>query len=127
MPRSYFDPRQVGVKMSKNKLLYTKRANKRGHLRYGGLLTIIVKLSEGRKPVHEEWGNKPFMAQMRSGHIGVFVREDRGKLPIQQVWGLGVGGLFDTKAVMDATKAIINDKFLSRFMYWLEYFNNKAR
>jgi hypothetical protein len=126
---SYFDIKQIGrsirdlkIGTQKFKSVITKRGQ-----RYGGVVTALVKRSGGRKVVTGKYDNKPFIAQMKTGHIGVWVRKDKGRKPIEQLYGPGVGGLFGTLNVMDRTKKIINDKFAPRFSYWLNRYKGDTR
>ncbi|HVN96055.1 MAG TPA: phage tail protein [Syntrophorhabdaceae bacterium] len=126
---SYFDAKQVGVMIrnlkigaEKFKTVMTKNGR-----RFGGDVTALVKLASGRKIVQGKYGNKPFIAQMKTGHIGVWVRQGKERKPIEQLFGPGVGGLFGTKKVMDRTISIINEKFGSRFAYWFNRYNGDAR
>jgi hypothetical protein len=112
---SYFDVKQTGVVANKKGFRYTKRAKSLGSLRYGGAVTALVKLAGGRKIVTGKYDNKPFVAQMKSGHTGVWVRTGKGRHPIEQQYGPGVGGLFGSKAIMDRIKTIVVDKFRAEF------------
>lgn len=126
---SYFDVKQVArsirtlrIGAQKFKSIIAKRG-----ARYGGEVTALVKRAGGRKIVTGKYDNKPFIAQMKTGHIGVFVREGKERKPIEQLYGPGVGGLFGTKNVMDRTKKVINDKFASRFSYWFDRYRGQSR
>lgn len=114
---SYFDAKQSGVmtktmRIGSNKIraLVTKSGK-----RYGGAVTALVKRAGGRKIVSGKYDNKPFMAQTKSGHIGVFVRTGKGKRPIEQLIGPGIGGLFGSKAIMIRIKTKVIDTFRSEF------------
>lgn len=124
---SYFDARQTGVVANRKGFRYTRRAGKQGNLRYGGAVTALVKRAGGRKEVSGKYGNKPFIAKMKSGHTGVWVRQGKKPKPIEQLYGPGVGGLFGTKNVMDRTKKVINEKFKPRFDYWFSRYFREAR
>lgn len=114
---SYFDAKQAGVmaktlRIGSNKI--KSLVNKKGN-RYGGAVTALVKLAGGRKNVTGKYDNKPFLAQTKSGHIGVWVRKGKETKPIEQLIGPGVGGLFGSKIIMDRIKNYVNDKFRSEF------------
>ena len=126
---SYFDVKQIGrsirslmIGAQKFKSVVAKRGQ-----RYGGAVTALVKRSGGRKVVTGKYDNKPFIAQMKTGHIGVWVRRDKGRKPIEQLYGPGVGGLFGTSNVMEQTKKVINEKFAPRFSYWFNRYKGDAR
>lgn len=44
-----------------------------------------------------------FVARMRSGHLGVFVRDTRKRLPISELYSTRVLDLFDDQGMIDAT------------------------
>ncbi len=126
---SYFDAKQIGrairslrIGAQRIKTVLAKRGQ-----RYGGEVTALVKYVGGRKVVTGKYDNKPFIAQMKTGHIGVFVRQGKERKPIEQLYGPGVGGLFGTSSIMDRTKKVINEKFSSRFLYWLNRYRGNAR
>ena len=130
---SYFDAKQ------------TARGRNRG------AVTVKVKKSGGRKVVSPEYGNKPFIAQMPSGHVGVWVRGrtkrggftksekglygkhgDRyrkGKVrePLIQLFGPGVGGTFATKFIMDSTRERIAERFPVEFDRQLNWYLSRAK
>jgi hypothetical protein len=114
-----FSPRQSG-----RFIVYTGRGKeRRGHLgsRYGrgyaGPVTELVKRSEGRKMVQGKYGNKPFLAQMKNGHIGVFVRVPgtrmlgRKKEKIEQQLRVGVAWMFGSRRVMKGTMKKIESRW----------------
>lgn len=126
---SYFDVKQIGrsirslkIGAQKFKSVITKRGQ-----RYGGDVTALVKRSSGRKIVSGKYENKPFIAQVKTGHIGVWVRKGKDRKPIEQLYGPGVGGLFGTPNVMDRTKKMINDKFKPRFDYWFNRYRGDIK
>lgn len=130
MPLGYFDPKQAGYKLIKegagsvaSKYLYrTKR--KRGNV------TVKVKKGGGRKTVSAKYGNKPFIAVMKSGHIGVFVRTGqvrenpryRGDQAIEELYSVDVGGLFQSRRIMDEVKKYIADRWPNEFNHQLAYY-----
>ncbi|MBP7527129.1 MAG: phage tail protein [Syntrophorhabdaceae bacterium] len=117
-----FDAKQTGVKTAKGGFQYTKRATRSGWQRYGGDVTVRVKVSSGRKVVSGKYGNKPFIARMKSGHLGVWVRQSEERLPILQLFGPGVGGLFGSKRIMESTEKHINEIFPKEFHHNLDYY-----
>lgn len=119
---SAFDARQVGVRTANKGLQYTSRATRREWRQFGGDVTVKVKVAGGRKVVTGKYGTKPFMARMKSGHLGVWVRETRSRVPIRQLFGPGVGGLFGTRRIMEATQKHINDVFPKEFRHNLDYY-----
>jgi hypothetical protein len=120
---SYFDAKQAGVmaktmRIGSNKI---KALVTKGGKRYGGAVTALVKRAGGRKVITGKYGNKPFLAQTSSGHIGVYVRKpgtrmaNKKKEQIEQQIGPGIGGLFGSKAIMNRIKTTVINKFKTEF------------
>lgn len=123
MALSYFGPRQEGVRVSKKEgFRYTKRAKGSGNLKRGGAVTVMVKKGS-RKPVSGD--PKPFLTVFKSGHIAVVQREGKGRLPINQLLGPGVGGLFGSKLFMPRIIKFVNDKFEPIFKHELDWYLSK--
>jgi hypothetical protein len=122
---SYFKPKQEGVIANKNRFKYKGKSRARG-----GKVFVEVK---GRKEVSGVFGNKPFVARMKTTHIGVYVRvtgtrmRSKNKEQIQELFGPGVGGGFGSKKVMDIIQKVIRERFPLRFEYWLNRYRGDAR
>ncbi len=80
---SYFKPKQEGVIANKKRFKYKGKGRTRG-----GAVTVDIK---GRKQIGAKYGNMPFVARMKSGHVGVFVRRTKKRTPIESMFGPGVG------------------------------------
>ncbi len=88
-----------------------------------GDVTARVKTGSGAKIVPSKYGNRPFIATMRSGHRGVWVRTGkvrsspryRGDQALEQLMGPGVGGAFGSRRVMDALQAYVSKKLPAEF------------
>lgn len=124
---SYFDAKQEGqnirtLRIGKEKFKSVIRKTGR---RYGGKVTALVRKVGGRKEVVTD--PKTFIAQTKSGHIAVFQRIGKARLPLKELLGPGVGGLFGSKKIMDNTKKIINEKFKPRFDYWISYYLSRNK
>ena len=124
---SYFDAKQEGqstrtLRIGKEKFKSVIRKTGR---RYGGKVTALVRKVGGRKEVVTDPGS--FIAQTKSGHIAVFQRTGKTRLPLKELLGPGVGGLFGSKKIMDNTKRIINEKFKPRFEYWISYYLSRNK
>lgn len=122
---SYFGAKQEGVTASKKNFRYTKMAHRQGNLRRGGQVSVLVKKSGGRKTVNTNPG--AFMVRLKSGHVAVMQREESERYPIKQLYGPGVGLLFGSKKIIEATKALINKKFGPRFTYWLNRYKGEGK
>ncbi len=116
---SYFKPKQEGVIANKKRFKYKGKGRARG-----GAVTVDIR---GRKQVGEKYGNKPFIARMKTGHVGVFVRKGEERKPIESMFGPGVGGGFGSKKVMPIVQRLIKEKFPARFNYWLTRYRGEAR
>ena len=124
---AYFDAKQQGYKLigagaGKMKTTYLSRSGRKP-----GDVTVRVKRSSGRKVVGPKHGNKPFLAQMKSGHIGVFVRQGQSRKPIEQLLGPGVGGLFGSAKIMQAVKRRINELWSKEFSHQLDYYLKRSK
>jgi hypothetical protein len=137
---AYFDAKQAGVKLinagagkMRTKFLGATKRKKpnRGPVfipgvgwktvSFGGETTAITKISAGRKLVKSKYDHKPFMAQMKSGHIGVFERTGFEN-KIKERFGPGVGGLFGSSKIMQAVKKLVEDRFKGEFDHQLEHY-----
>jgi hypothetical protein len=122
MALSYFAPRQTGVQVSKKKgFRYTKK-NKTSGLRRGGTVTAEIRRGN-RKEIKSQ--PKPFLAILKSGHIAVMQRTSDQRIPLKQLLGPGVGGLFGSRLFMPRITAFVNEKFAPIFKHELEWQLNK--
>jgi hypothetical protein len=117
---SYFDAKQEGqsvrtLGIGKEKFKSVIRKTGR---RYGGKVTVLVRKIGGRKEVVTD--PRSFIAQTKSGHIAVFQRIGKARLPLKELFGPGVAGLFGNKKIFDNMNRIITEKFKSRFNYWID-------
>lgn len=120
---SYFGAKQVGVVTKKTGSYYNRRAIRdTSGKRRGGQVTVEVKRGS-RKVVSGE--PKRFMITTKAGHIGVFHRESSKRLPLNQEFGPGIGGLFGSKMIMPRVKSFINEKFIQIFQHELKWRSSK--
>lgn len=124
---AYFDAKQKGSKMigegaGKFRTKFLARTGKKL-----GDVTVKVKRGSGRKAVGPKYNNKPFLAQMKSGHIGVFVRKSKNRKPIEQLLGPGVGGLFGSAKIMQAVKRKIKELWAKEFKHQLDYYLRRVK
>lgn len=119
MALSYFGPKQTGVQVSKKAgFRYTKKAKGSDGRKRGGAVTVMVKRGN-RKEVD---GNpKPFLTILKSGHIAIMQRTGNKRLPVMQLLGPGIGGLFGSRLFMPRIEKFVNEKFkpiFTREMQW---------
>lgn len=76
---------------------YGARQNRKG---------VSVAVLKGRKTI-----TGAFLATMPSGHRGVFVRQGKGRLPIDQKFGPSVPDAFSNKVVQGALRRVIRERF----------------
>lgn len=124
---AYFDAKQKGLKVLSegSGKMRTKYLSRTGRNR--GDVTVKVKRSSGRKVVGPKYNNRPFLTQMKSGHIGVFVRQSKARKPIEQLLGPGVGGLFGSAKIMQAVKRRIKEQWEKEFSHQLKYQLDRVR
>jgi len=119
MALSYFGPRQSGVQVSKKKgFRYTRKAQASGGLKRGGTVTAEIRRGN-RKEIKGE--PKPFLTILKSGHIAVMQRTSDKRLPLKQLLGPGIGGLFGSRLFMPRITTFVNEKFAPIFQHELEW------
>ncbi len=120
---SYFDPKQEGKKIRGPKKARTLSNFIRGAYKPG---PVTVQVLFGvRKAVSPVAGRKVFLAQMRSGHIGVFVRKSGKRLGISQLFGPGVAGILQTRDFREKTEKFMASKFKEIFSHELKFYQSK--
>lgn len=124
---AYFDAKQQGFKLIGEGAgtMRTKYLSRTGRKR--GDVTVRVKRSSGRKVVGPKYSNRPFLAQMKSGHIGVFVRTGDARKPIEQMLGPGIGGLFGSRKIMQAVRQKINEVWSKELNHQLDYYLKRSQ
>lgn len=127
MALAYFDPRQAGKRIKYAGRGKERRGQLTSRRARGGDLSVLVKRGGGRKIVTGKYGNKPFLTQMKTGHIGVYVRTGSARKPIEQLLGPGVGGLFGSRRIMTAVTARINKYFGPEFKHQLDYYLGRLK
>ena len=122
---AYFGARQEGVKIDRKlkKVAYNKRSHRSGNLRYGGRVSVQVKRGAGQKFL--SGSPKPFMAILKSGHQAIFQRTGKGRLPVEPLFGPGVGGLFGSDRIRKEVGYFIDEKFEPIFLADLKWRQEK--
>lgn len=122
---SKFDARSVG----RSSLVRNGKGSQRSitGVMIKGDVTVKVKKGGPRRVVSSRYGNRPFVAQMKSGHVGVWVRKGKERKPIEQLYGPGVGGLFGSKRIMNGTIKAINDRFSPEFKRQLVFYLSRVK
>jgi hypothetical protein len=78
-------------------------------------VSVTIKRSSGRK----KFGGA-FIATMKNGHRGVFKRRTKSRLPIDEIFTIGVPYQFAARKTVDAMQRIVRDKFPERLLHELE-------
>lgn len=86
----------------------------------------VMVLKGQRKVVQPIDGRRAFIATMSSGHVGVFVRKGKSRLPIQELSSLSIPQMFGTKNVMGALTAFVNERLRPLLVHEIEFFRGKA-
>ncbi len=97
----------------------TKRT-KRGKYTPRGGISIAVRKDHARKKI-----KGAFVAQMRSGHIGVFRREKKRKLPIKELFGPSPVKMLDAEANYDALQQFSEKEMEKNIVHDANYFLRK--
>jgi hypothetical protein len=121
-----FSAKQAGVIANKKSFRYTRKASRTGaqsQLRHGGAVTVLVRLSSGRKEVHTV--PKAFIQQTRSGTQGVFMRKGKERTPLKFLYGPGVGKLLGTKNLSQKSREFAIRKFRELLPHELAFYLGK--
>lgn len=84
-------------------------------------VSFIVSRSKGRKVI-----SGAFIAKMKSGHTGVYLRKGKTRLPIDQRFGPDVKMLINTERMMKLHKVVINKTYPAYFKQELSYVLKKG-
>lgn len=127
IPLYYYDARQAGTRLigegaGKMRTKFLSRTGRRI-----GPVTVKVKRTGGRKIVSRDYGNKPFIAQMKGGGISVWVRQSNKRLPIEKMFGPGIGGLFGSRKIIQAVKQKINEIWSKELNHQLDYYLKRSQ
>jgi hypothetical protein len=57
---------------------------------------VSVKVKQQRKFIDEKDGKLPFVARMKSGHVGIFRRDEEYSLPIKELYGPSIPSMVGT-------------------------------
>ncbi len=69
-----------------------------------------------------------FIARMRSGHQGVFIRKGKKRLPIQELYSTRVSDVFNNTGFMPNLASFAQEKFTQHFAIDIRYyFKNSSR
>jgi hypothetical protein len=74
-------------------------------------ITVKVKKSGGRKLVRHA-----FIVTMPSGHVGVFTRDGRKRLPVSVHYGPGIPQLFYRKQTMSVMRRVHRQEMIKTFL-----------
>lgn len=88
------------------RLMRTKR--KRG--------AVTVAIKKGQKKTIKS----AFLAQMPSGHIGVFVRRGKKRLHIDEKYSIDVPSMLGSRKVFEKVRKLVRDKFSKIFKHELD-------
>lgn len=82
-------------------------------------VTVKVKKATGRSRLHHV-----FVARTPSGHVGLFERKGKGRLPIEQKYGPGIASMLGSK--VPEVRAAVEEAAPSVFAHELEHQIMKA-
>lgn len=82
---------------------------------------VSVKVKGTRKVVRGA-----FIATMRTGHRGVFVRTSGRRLPIRQLFALSLPVAFSQKQIVDALLSVASDRFAETLRQEIRFAQLKA-
>lgn len=123
---AWFSARQRGFKV----LRAGPKDSKERYLARGrgrpGAVTVLVKKGSGRKEVSSKFGQKPFMQVMPSGHLGVFERTGKERLPLKELYGPDIGGILQTKEISAGIVKAVLEKIKENFLRNLAFYMGRA-
>lgn len=73
---------------------------------------VSVRVGKTRKLI-----KSAFIATMKSGHKGVFIRTTKRSKPIKELWTIGIPEAFGAKPVINATTEKMEQSFYKRLEY----------
>ncbi len=83
---------------------------------------VVVQIKNNRTVLKHA-----FIARMRSGHQGVFIRKGNKRLPIQELYSTRVSDVFNNTGFMPNLASFAQEKFIQSFAHNLDYFFRKQR
>lgn len=91
-----------------------------------GDVTVRVLQASGRKVVKGSIGRRPFIATMKSGHVGVFVRTGGRRLPIRELFSVSLPQAFTQRAILAALRQVIAERFPVEMRRQTQYLLSKG-
>lgn len=124
MSLSYFGARQMGYSrtLSRGPNGLVSKGNRRARSRGPVQMGVSVQVLKGQPVVLR----RAFMAQMKSGHIGVFHRKGSGRGIIEKNV-ITIPSMVQNARVMPSVAARIQERIAVEFPRQLEYFMNRER
>lgn len=77
---------------------------------------VTVRIGKTRKLIRHA-----FIATMKSGHTGVYIRTTKKRLPIKELYTISIPEGFASKTVMDALTEKVRDVFPGRLQHELDW------
>lgn len=96
--------------------------NKPGKLSPGTAIKVSVKRSGG-KPLN----NDVFIARMSSGHVGIFERVDKGRLPIRELYGLSTPQMMAEEHIQGDVLTRAEERFNQRLDHEIQFLLSKEK
>lgn len=99
-----------GIPLSRFKVNKTKKG-----------VSFIVTHAKGRGIIQGS-----FIAKMKSGHVGVYERKGKKRLPIKQRFGPDIKMLLNTPKMMNLHRRVINANYSAYYKQELKYYTIKG-
>ena len=84
-------------------------------------LTVQVRRDRGRKRVRNA-----FIATMKSGHRGAYARRGRERLPIDELYSIGVPSMFSQREILRALRGVATQRFATELARELKFRSGRA-
>lgn len=93
-----------------------------------GLVSVHVRRDGPRKVVkgNPQYVGAPFVATMKSGHVGIFQRLTKRRLPIRELFSIDVPRAMTAKVVFEALERAALDAFNRNFEREVQYLLSKG-
>ncbi|TLM66032.1 MAG: hypothetical protein FDZ69_07565 [Deltaproteobacteria bacterium] len=120
---SYFGARQqAGQMITTRKNMKDgsglKSVKGRGLRHFQGVSVQVVQ-------THSTLLRRAFMVQVKSGHVGIFVRRGKGRYPIEHKASISIASMFETAGVSSAVAAKIEADLERVFEHELAYYQGR--
>ena len=114
--------KKKGVALAKFKALPSGASSSQPGVKISKRKPVSVMVKKGKRVILR---GGVFIATMKSGHKGIFIKKGSGPLPIKEKFGPSAYDLIRSRPSMRAIKDTVNKKYQKEFEGRLKYYQNK--